>query len=384
MTDMSGTPTTLDTRASKANKPNDRPFPGVYRRGKFYWIEFWRHGRQVRESSHFTNPREAHRLRNRRLQEVSTDTFIPKQEKVLMSELFDALVTDYKNNGRRTLRTLHFRLNPLKEAFGNRRAVDVSETQVERYKADRLADNRAPATVNRELAALKKAFHLGVRHKRLSATRVPHIDMLAENNVREGFLDPEAFRDFAGKLPQLIADIAGFAYLTAWRREAILSLGWPDVDLVHGRITLRRANSKNAEPVVRPMTPALRQIIERRWNDRLIETPSGPAVAEWVFHRNGRRVVDFRASWDAARKAIGQPTLRLHDFCRSAIRNMDRAGVSESVGMKASGRKTNAIYKRYRIVDEQDVREAWERTEATVFPHIPSHNPTPDGSPHVA
>jgi len=45
---------------------------------------------------------------------------------------------------------------------------------------------------------------------------------------------------------------------------------------------------------------------------------------------------------------------------------MDRAGVSQSVAMALSGHKTASVYRRYRIVDENDLREALARTQASL------------------
>ena len=50
-----------------------------------------------------------------------------------MVDLFDAVVTDYQNNGRpllRSLATLQDRLIPLKAAFGINRAIDVGCLEV--------------------------------------------------------------------------------------------------------------------------------------------------------------------------------------------------------------------------------------------------------------
>src|SRR5207247_3933149 len=68
-------------------------------------------------------------------------------------------------------------------AFGLDRALDVHEARVEAYKAHRLGEKKAGATVNRELAALRRAFRLGVKQKRIS--RAPEIEMLAEAPPRE-------------------------------------------------------------------------------------------------------------------------------------------------------------------------------------------------------
>jgi hypothetical protein len=52
------------------------------------------------------------------------------------------------------------------------------------------------------------------------------------------------------------------------------------------------------------------------------------------------------------------------DFRRRAVRNLDRAGVSQSVAMQMTGHKTPSKYRRYRIVDERDLRETAEKLQA--------------------
>src|SRR5271155_3588861 len=55
--------------------------------------------------------------------------------------------------------------------------------------------------------------------------------------------------------------------------------------------------------------------------------------------------------------SAGVPGRIPHDFRRTAVRNLERAGVSRSVAMKLTGHKTEAVYRRYAIVSESDLSE---------------------------
>lgn len=78
---------------------------------------------------------------------------------------------------------------------------------------------------------------------------------------------------------------------------------------------------------------------------------------------DGRPVKDFRGSWDKVTKAAGVSIL-LHDFRRSAARNLIRSGVSQDVAKRVTGHKTDSMFSRYNIVAENDLAEAAVKLEA--------------------
>jgi len=361
-TDRNGARAAGDTRSRRSL----RGFGRKYRRGRVWWIEYWHRSRQHRESTRSGREVDADRLLKKRLKQIGRGRFVgPSEDRLLIDEILMGLETDYEVNQRRSRDTLAYRLAPLKAAFAGERAIDVTEERIERYKAARLTERMSPATVNRELAALRRAFRLAVRQRRLSER--PEITLLAEDNARQGFVSPGDFEALISHLPPYLQDFSRFGYGSGWRKGEVQSLEWADVDRVQGLVTLRREHSKNGEPRILPLTPALAAIIERRWAARQVMSPDGSvALCPFVFHHRGRPVGDFRKAWAEACGRAEVPGLLFHDLRRSAVRNLERAGVSQAVAMKITGHKTASTYRRYRIVDETDMREALARTEATI------------------
>lgn len=78
----------------------------------------------------------------------------------------------------------------------------------------------------------------------------------------------------------------------------------------------------------------------------------------WLFHDDsGKPITSFRTAWLGACKRAGIRRLP-HDLRRTAVRNLERAGVPRSAAMKMVGHKTESIYRRYSIVDAKVLEEA--------------------------
>lgn len=153
------------------------------------------------------------------------------------------------------------------------------------------------------------------------------------------------------------------AYLSGWRKGEILPLTWENVDRAAGEV--RIATSKNGHGRMLPLTGALKELIERRWQAREYQTPAKvTAISPHVFHDGGVPVGDFRKAWASACEAAKVPGRLFHDLRRTAVRNMIRAGVPQTVAMSISGHRTVSMFNRYNITSNDDKREALIRTEA--------------------
>jgi integrase len=145
------------------------------------------------------------------------------------------------------------------------------------------------------------------------------------------------------------------AYNFGFRKSELLGLRVAQVDLKARTLQLRTGETKSGHGRTIVMTAEVLPLITACVQGK---QPSD-AVFTW---ENGDPVKDFRRAWESMCDAAGVQIL-LHDFRRTAVRNLIHAGVGRDVARRISGHETDSIFSRYNITDESDLADAARKLE---------------------
>jgi integrase len=329
----------------------------LYLRGDIWWVKIRVDGRPVYESSKSPKKSEAIKLRDKMLAKKSRGELSGgSADKVLIGELLDDILkSDIKPSTRYVMeKVIEKNIRPF---FGKIRAQRLTTDLMDRYREKRKGEGRSDSTANRELSILRTSFHNARKRTPPKVLVVPYFPIVAETNIRKGFLTDEQHDKLLGELPEELKPLFVTGYITGLRRGEITSIQWPQVDFEAGLITLGKGETKNDEARSVPILDGdMRELLTAAKKERDKRWPESP----WVFSRNGERILDFRWAWDEACKRAGVPDLNFHDLRRTAVRNMRRAGIPQVIRMKISGHKTDSMERRYNIVDGDDLQMAKE------------------------
>jgi integrase len=393
-TEGGASPLESERKESMSSEPTEtkparpRGTGSVYQRGNTWWIRYSHHGRVYRESTKQTDKSKAEKKLRIRLSQLTTGTFLePKTEKIRIEELMTDCLREYRVNSRRSIDDAQIRWDKhLKPFLGHLRAVEVSSTKLNEYVDARQKENAANGTINRELALLKRAFHIAYASTPRKVQTIPSFPHLKEAAPRQGFLEYSQYRKLAeacsGEL--WLRTILEIGHTYGWRLSELTSMRVRQVNLMDR--TIRLESSKNDEPREVIMTASIFTLLSA--------CVSGKPADDHVFTReDSTPVKNFRDRWKSICKKAGVPGLLFHDLRRCGARNLRHAGVSESVIMKIGGWKTASVFRRYAIVDKADISNAvlklqrsQEEQAEIQNGHKDGHNPSiaPTATPGMA
>jgi len=387
---------------SEKQVPRPRGTGSIYHQkgSSVWWVKYYRHGKPYRESTRTTDQRRAEQFLRQRLAEITTGNFSgPRAERIRVDELADALLRDYRINRRRSLQDAEARWRlHLKPFFGNLRAVDVSSDLVSRYVDARQREGAENATINRELSCMKRMYRMAQQTTPPQVYRVPAFPKLAEDNIRQGFLEDSAYSRLVNSCPEVwFRTLLEIARTYGWRKGELLHMRVKEVNLLARTLRLEPGTTKNRDGREVTMTDTIHLLLG--------QCVAGKQADDFVFTRNdGTPVRDFRKTWWSAcvRAGVGQMVCRrcslpvsgprceacetddlkycgliFHDLRRTAARNLRRAGVAEGVIQKIGGWRTRSVFERYAIVTQTDIADAMRKLQSREKGHSLGHSDIP-------
>jgi integrase len=280
-----------------------------------------------------------------------------KQREYSVSGLLDWYLDLDEVKGLKSYRDTVGRTRPLKEYFGDRKANELEKADVREYrkwrKGQKAKRNKsicstcvANATVNREIARLRRCYNLAMQEKILKENPCWGLKDLEEKE-RDRICSFEEFEALRSELHTEARDILTVACYTGMRISEITGLDWSRVDLKNGLIHLRKEDTKTKTS---RLVPFLHQDV---WGvfERLGGNPR--RICGRVFG-----IKSIRSPFETACRKLGIKDLRIHDFRHTAATNMRKSGHATSVVMKICGWKSVQMFMRYDKVADEDILQA--------------------------
>jgi integrase len=332
---------------------------GLSKRGNTWWMSFMYRGQQIRRSTGTGDKRLAEAILSKVKVQIVEGRFFEKreaQERTLV-ELLDRYAGEHaarRANQRRELTSIQ----NLTRFFGNPKLDHITPKLIVDYKNKRYTDGVKPATINRELATLKKAFNLARREwEWCTDNPVCRVSMERENNTRDRWLTIEEEQRLLQAISLRLRDLIIFALNTGMRMGEILALTWAGVDLFRRTVTVFR--SKNGERRTIPINSIVLDVLRRKYAAR-------SRMTDLVFHSQAGTSLDgsnIRHGLNAALRVAKIQDFHFHDLRHTFATRIVQAGVDLYKVQRLLGHKSPMMTQRYAHHYPESLREGVEALE---------------------
>ena len=157
--------------------------------------------------------------------------------------------------------------------LGTKRLVEISPFDLERYRRQRQQADRSEITSNRELAFLRNLYNVAIAWGKATENPVSKVRFAREHNQRTRFLSPEEETRLLDRCDVQLKPLVVMALHSGFRKSALLSLTWEEIDFATQSIAVQAAYAKNGESHSAPMNDVLTATLE---GVRITSTVMGP------------------------------------------------------------------------------------------------------------
>jgi integrase len=344
----------------------------IFKRGNVYWYHFLFNGEHIQKSTKQGNPRTARQI------EAAHRTALAKGELGIedrkpapyfsaLAKRFTAHLLSRHENKPQTVQFYAAKLARLLEykPIAGARIDRLDESVIEGYVVTRRA-SVSPATVNRELATLRRMLRLA--HEWKDIQRVPRIRLLSGERVRDFVISRKQEALYLAACPQPLHDIALLMLETGLRIGEALHLEWRDVTLTpvnkarFGFVRVREGKSKNAKRVV-PLTDRASAMLTDRFEtksaDCVFANREGNAYLGTSINHLHRNAVAPKV--EGKRRELFPADFVLHSLRHTMLTRLGESGVDAFTIMRIAGHSSVVVSQRYIHPTPEAVERAFER-----------------------
>jgi len=245
----------------------------------------------------------------------------------------------------------------LKGYFTNRIAVQVTPLEVENFrrvmiktKSTRTGNPFSGTTVNKMVSLGRRIYYLGMDQGIVQSNPFARRGTFKEEPKGQYIADHDFWKIYV-HLYDYLKPVIVVGYLTGMRRGEMLDLTWDRVNLREGYIDLTQTDTKTEEPrriyfsSIKILKDIFVEAAEKCHNgqDLVFTKEDGNPVPKYYIQRLFKQ----------ACAKVGVGPYRLHDLRHTFNTNMLKAGVDQTITMKLTGHKTNAMFLRYSHIDNE-------------------------------
>lgn len=347
--------------------------------GKIYWqARLYHHGQEWRSKA-IPSKQEARAIYTAKKAEFREAEYFPaihqakQSQLVTVADLMALVLADYRRQHRKTLSDAEEKARFWIALAGERKAAAITGNQLTAWADEWSANGLANSTINNYMSKLLRGYALAQQADPPLLSAAPHWKAWKPAPPRSGWMEWQTFAAVRGELPTWDRVPITLAYWTGMRSGEVKALRWDQFTFYHRteRVALSLAGEQTKTGQIRTIiwTGDLFSVLADWYQHSQAVHPLCP----WVCHRNGKKLGSYDTAWKSACVKLGLATGTwikgrgywtdykgplLHDFRRTAARNLDRAGVSRDIARKITGHKTDSMYTRYNIVDDEDLADA--------------------------
>lgn len=355
----------------------------IFKRGKWYWMHAVVNGHRYREPLGTTDSRKAPSLERERISQLKDKAPDPtKKSKSLGSMSIADGIEVYiaERSAQVSARMVDYwrdQSKPLSnsKALGDCKLAKITPAMIGAYQSERLAQGRAPKTINGEISVLRQLlkhariwYRFQEDYKPIPNTKPPAGRALTTEEAARLFEVAKTRSDWT------YAYVAAtLSFYCGMRACEIRGVRWKDIDWNNRLLSIKRSKTPAGW-----RTPSLNatcyDALRLLFDEAVLLGAAEPEHYVFPWHGREQRIdptrpmTSWRTAWRSMRAKAGLPDIRFHDGRHTAITTLAEKGLPDWVIQAQVGHVDPQMMKTYSHIRRKALNEAAEALEPNSTP----------------